>query len=109
MGRVMIIQPVNFDVRSAEEFGEVVYMMDKAPSPFNPMGFDSNIKAKIVELNFNPNEDYFCMAGSTLVVSLALLCFMTECQDGINVLMFDASIGKYRVRELKTERSLYGN
>ena len=102
MGRVILIQPVKFDVQPAEEFGEVVYLLDKAPSPFNPDGFVHTIRKRIKEIHFEKEHDYFCFAGSTLVVSLALLAFTTELDAEFNVLMFDASIGKYRNRELNS-------
>jgi hypothetical protein len=100
MGRVIIVQPVKFDVRPAEEFGEVLYLLDKAPSPFNPDGAVQAIGKRIQEIHFEPEHDYFCFAGSTLVVSLALLAFTKEIEGEFNVLMFDASIGKYRLRAL---------
>lgn len=103
MGRVILVQPVKLDMRSAEKFGRVEYLMDRAPSPLNPSVLKKVIRDGLRRKKFNVNEDFFCIAGPTLTVSIALVAVLEECRNGVNLLMFDAPTKKYRIRQFRYE------
>lgn len=83
-----------FDLTALEPYGEIQYFASSL-NPFNTEhclqvfkdGFES----------FNSDEDYICMTGNLLLVSMMMTIAYSEFET-FKILMFDAGSSNYRER-----------
>lgn len=102
--RVFIIeQPKrHLDIESAKVYGDIHYLFslkDRRASVLNTEMYISDILLHLNIAKFNIKKDYFCMAGSLLSVSQALLALSLYSQGGkIKLLLFNSYNSLYEDR-----------
>jgi len=94
MCRVFVVEhpKPNLDINSAEEFGELTFIFepnDRRCSAFHHVSFGRAILDKLESLNYNPNEDYICIVGSILVVSIAMIT-IAQAYPSFKALLFNS-------------------
>ena len=99
MPRVFILeQPkANIDISHAGTFGPITYVFgpkDRRSSVFNVGDYIGDVISSLKRNKFDPNEDFFCLAGSTNPLSLALAGMLEE-YSNLKLLIFNASEGRY--------------
>lgn len=91
-----------YDVTSAKEFGELVYMFPrgKARAGIFTEEFGVDVSKRLMELQYSPADDYICVSGSFApVLMLALNVF--ERYECINLLVFNSVHGSYIPKTFK--------
>jgi len=85
-----------FDVSLASCYGEMEVLCSQRLNPFR---VDECVEAFSQELDekFDPDNDFICMTGQTLLISIALGVAMTKF-DRVNVLLYDAISSSYKSR-----------
>ena len=88
-----------FDLTAAEPFGDVVYLLNgEMPSALHLQETSETISESLVKMRYDEN-DWICLTGPTILVSLLLACVCVEYGQA-NVLVFDAAQEKYLPRNL---------
>jgi hypothetical protein len=91
-----------YDVSAAKPYGEIVHLLKRPMSPFNTTAIVEEFRAALEEHQFDPDVDYVCMTGSSLVVALLLATLSAE-YERLHLLMFEATTSAYKDRWLDTE------
>lgn len=102
--RVFFVEPSQrLDVTSASEHGDITYIFEaneRRPSVFDQESYIDRVKAKLISLDFKPEEDYFVISGPLLNVfgtTMAIVSYLNvhwECAI-LKTLAYDARSGKY--------------
>ena len=109
MSNVYLIEPSRrpMDLSSAKSFGELVYLFgpdERRASVFQVDQFSDQVIDALQEKNFNYEEDYFCVMGGLLQVTLfgiALGAFAEQNQiPYITLLMYNSPHNAYEERRL---------
>lgn len=98
---LFVVESSRFNISSAREFGEIVYLLKGEPvSPLNVDEVVSRIKEALDDIAFDPKNDYVVLTGQTLLVAvyLAIAC---DVSGQVRTLMFDARHDKYVERVVK--------
>lgn len=90
-----------YNTDPAREYGELAYLTDRRVDPMNPEGVVSLFRSRLMDLHFDPEEDFICLTGHQLVTALFLAVAVSD-YGAVRVLMFDARTSKYRERVLDT-------
>ena len=103
--RVFVLQrQKRYDISAVEYYSkELVYVLnDEHINPFDTNGFVELIKHRLIMEHFDPNKDFICLTGSSVLLSLfmAIVIWYTNGYSNIKVLMFDAKTTKYKLRIL---------
>lgn len=92
-----------FDLTSAEEFGHPVFLLrDREISPFNVDALMERIDDRLIEEEFEIDNDYIAITGPAAIVAL-FLGFLGSIRRPVKLLMFNASQGKYQARIMDTQ------
>jgi len=87
----------NINTSSAEKFGEIEYLFDvdsRRCSVFSTEFFQRHIKESLIEINYDPKVDYVCVAGSMVVLAIALVTIAKN-YDDFKVLLFSSTENRY--------------
>ena len=100
---------LRLDVSSAEEHGEIVYLLtgDEQPSPFRPENVVDDFTNRLDELEFNPERDYIALSGPAFLTSMLLATVCKRCDRHVNVLLFDATNDRYVSRPFTAKSQRY--
>jgi len=93
----------NIDISHAATFGELIYLFDsnhRRCSAFNVDLFQETIIKELMELEYDPLQDYICIAGSMLIISLGLVACARIFGD-FKVLLFSSTESCYIERVFK--------
>jgi hypothetical protein len=109
MSKVCILEPLGdgFDMSSLEEFGKLTIMFDKngqrCPPVFHTEEFMAATNKWFTE-NFDPEEDYFVVAGRATKIAFALVAMYDACLDScdskLRTLVYDGSVKGYVERNI---------
>jgi hypothetical protein len=99
MPRVFLpCRAIRFDLRPAAHFGDVTYLLEtEEVNPFDPGGSFARTREALDRNAFNPDQDYLCLAGPTVCVTLVFALALQRYQR-IRVLLFDGKYGTYQPR-----------
>lgn len=101
----IIAHSPRFDYSSAEEFGEPVYIFaDREVTPFKVDEVLRRIGRKLTQEGYDEARDFIAITGPSALLAL-FLAFVGGLRVPARLLMFDASIGKYRERVLATSQT----
>lgn len=88
------------DVSKAKSFGEVrVLFNDGDPSCFSSDAYVARLKERLHALDFNPNTDYFCLAGPVANTSFVLAALLRE-HKVVRVLLYSPGANGYLSRTI---------
>ena len=97
-GRVFLPEPNGrFDLSTAEIFGVIEYLSERRLDPFNTDTTVDFFKSRLQEVNFDPEIDFICMTGNSLILAL-MLSVVVSSYYSVKLLMFDAKNSAYRER-----------
>jgi len=69
--RVFFVEQMErFNIAAAKKFGDITYLFDRAPNPFNTVAFLAAVEQRFDDLKFNPKRDLIGVTGATVKVSL---------------------------------------
>ena len=79
-----------------------IYIIDQEYiNPFDTTGFMELVRHRLIMETFDPNIDFICLTGSSILLSLFLAAVVKEyTYSNIKLLIFDARHNKYRLRIL---------
>lgn len=108
MSRVFVLQEQKrYDVSAAKYYSkEFVYILkEEHVSPFDTYGFVELVRHRLIMEKFNPETDFICLTGSSVLLSLFLATLVrlnsdSMVCDNFKVLIFDAKTSKYKLRLL---------
>lgn len=84
-----------YDLSSLKAYGEIGSLTDRRLDPFNVPATKVRLREGLK--NFDPTEDYLCLTGNLLSVSLMLMVAYAEF-DTFRILVFDARSSNYKER-----------
>ena len=97
MGKVFLAESAgNFDLSGAQPFGKIVWISDRL-SPFRVKNTVQVLTQGLKDLNFNPEEDYICLTGRSVVIAM-FLAIAARHYGLIKILVYDARNGSYEQR-----------
>ncbi len=102
--KVVILESLGdtMDISSLESFGEIATMFDirgtRCPSVFHTDEF-MDVIGNWFEDNFDPEHDYFVVAGRATKIAFALLAFFQQFERG-RTLIYDGSVRGYVERKI---------
>jgi hypothetical protein len=101
MPRVFIPQKVDkYDVSKAEEYGELIPLLEDSLSPFNIMEMIYKFINAFRTFDFNPEKDFVCMTGNSLVLCWLSIALVLEFQK-VKILIYDSRLENYYERTLE--------
>ena len=94
--RVFVAEPNSrYNLEDAEKFGRVVYLDTRQElSIFQTDEMLDAIFNRLTEMEYDPDEDFFCLAGHMITVSLVLAALIAR-YDWVRTLMYDARASVY--------------
>ena len=97
MKRCFILEPTKLDTSLVEDFGERVWLFDgnERPSIFEH-DFDEAVLRRIEQFKYNPDEDFFVIAGDIAAVSRAMSALGQYFDGCFDLLIWDASNRVYK-------------
>ncbi len=102
MAKVILFEPVDYDVAAAATYGEVTYLYrtgEERPSLFDER-IRGSILMKLLDMGYDPDEDYIAATGS--VAKVALMLGVAACRfEHTSILNFDARDRVYKHMRLK--------
>jgi len=99
MARVFIAEPSErYDLKPAEEYGEITFLSTHGFNPFDTEFVIEKITAALETAEYNPKEDFICLTGQSLLISMFLGVVAALYDDPIRILLFDARKSVYRER-----------
>jgi len=102
--RVFVLQTQKrYDISAVEYYSkQLIYVLrDEHINPFDTAGFIELIKHRLIMEHFDPNKDFICLTGSSILLSLFMATVVWHANyQNIKVLMFDAKTTKYNLRIL---------
>ena len=110
MPRVFLLERSrrNFDISSADEFGDVVHVFtaeDRRTSPFNVGHYLDQVVEQLEAKDFDPRIDFLCVAGSLIPLTMAIVAALRKWKT-IRVLLFSAPECRYLERTLSIQETV---
>lgn len=101
--KVFVLQNTDHDISDAKRYGQIIAVFnDRRPSVFDHERFRNQYLDRLIELEFNPNEDYVLFAG-TAIPSILCTGFLMEEYGGFTALLFNAATQRYLPRRFGDE------
>jgi len=99
MPKVFVIESLrrSVDLSKADSFGEIVYVFPRGfrrCGVFRHIEFGQTVLNRLHDLGFNSDEDFICIVGSMITVSIALVA-IAQTHDVFKVLLFNSSDEMY--------------
>jgi len=103
--RVFVLQKQQrYDTSAVKYYSkDIVYIIDNEHiNPFDTHGFIELVRHRLIMEDFNPNLDFICLTGSSILLSLFLATLVRQYayQNQFKVLIFDAIKSHYKLRLL---------
>ena len=99
--RVYLVEPNSrYDLTALIAYGQIEYISKGSLNPFNIGETLRKIKAGLVD--FDPTEDYLCLTGNLLSVSMLTMVAYSLFKS-FKILAFDARTSNYRERLVVNE------
>jgi len=103
--RVFILQNQSrYDISAAKYYSnKFVFIINKEHiNPFDTYEFTELVRHKLIMESFNPERDFICLTGSSILLSLFLATLIRHYSyiSQFKVLIFDAKTNKYKLRML---------
>lgn len=101
--KVFLVEPnQRYDLSALNDYGPIEYVSKRYMNPFDI----NNTLAKIKEglKRFNPTEDYLCLTGNLLSISMMMMIAYSKFKV-FKILVFDARTSNYRERVINNERN----
>lgn len=102
--KVFILQKqTRYDTSAVKSFSSYpVYIINQEHiSPFDNAGFMDLVKHRLIMEKFDPDTDFICLTGSSVLLALFLAAVVQgNAYRNLKLLMFDARNHKYRLRIL---------
>lgn len=102
--KVFILQKqTRYDTSAVKNYSNYpIYIINQEHiSPFDNVGFMDLVKHRLIMEEFDPNIDFICLTGSSVLLSLFLAAIVAEhTYANLKLLIFDARNNKYRLRIL---------
>lgn len=103
--RVFILQRQNrYDIGAVKYYSpDLIYIIEREHiNPFDTFGFIELIQHRLIVEKFNPEKDFICLTGSSILLALFLATLVRDYHlyDQFKVLIFDAKTSKYTLRIL---------
>lgn len=99
--RVFILEPTALDVKTAEQFGDIVYVYP--PGARRPgiwtESFALDVIAQLEKHEYNPREDYFAVVGHLVQMALTIAALSAR-WSVFQVLLYNSSARAYTTRTL---------
>ncbi len=99
----MLEQPnVSLDISKAKSFGELIFIFNKREhrcSCFKTVEYTDNILTKMEELGYDPDVDFFLVAGSMVPIVTAMVGVVSTFGK-VKVLLYRANEMEYVERTL---------
>lgn len=95
--RCFCIESTSHDVRSAEDYGDVNYLFGNhrsKTSMFDARRFGEQVCDALEDEDFNPDIDFFLLAGNVVALAVAVAAIVTE-WGPFQALAFDSQQRKY--------------
>lgn len=105
--KVILLEPLgtDMDLSSLREFGDITVMFDltgpRCPAVFHTERFMTAV-SEWFEEHFDPNKDYFVVAGRATKIAYALLALFQSFHHNYscNTLIYDGSVRGYVERKI---------
>ena len=99
MAKVFLIEKTkpNIDITEATNFGELEYLFDQNQrrcSAFDTIKYQREMLRRLDAADFDPDNDYICVAGSVLVLSICLIA-IAQRYERFKTLLFSSTESKY--------------
>ena len=102
--RVVLVEPVTkFDLSEAERYGTLTTLSPNLLNPFDVSGAARMMSHALDHMEFNPDEDYLCLTGNTLTVSV-MVAVASQKYRRFQMLMFDARRSEYKMQTFSPAR-----
>lgn len=103
-GRVFIVEEprAGIDVSTAQRFGQVIPIFSvncRRPSVFRPNQYREALAEALEALFFDPEKDFFLLAGAVVTVSVALSSIAMK-WGHVQILIFNAQESRYVLGDL---------
>lgn len=102
--RVFVLQKQGrYDISAVKYYSKnIIYIVnDEHINPFDTSGFVELVKHRLIMEDFNPDFDFICLTGSSILLSLFLAVIVAHYNyTNIKILMFDAKLSRYKLRLL---------
>lgn len=103
MARVIaLMSHMRYDLKSTEEYGDLAYILDRTVSPFKTFLAIEELTHGLDAIGYDPEEDYFIMAGPTILLAFAFSILMAH-HGTVRVLLYDSVRETYIPREVSLE------
>jgi hypothetical protein len=83
-----------FDMSAVHRHGTLTVVSKQTLTPFSPLEAAKAIAEGLKKENFNPTNDFLCLTGNSVIVSILLAVASSKFRD-IKILMFDAKSSSY--------------
>jgi len=95
MPRIVLAEKTPFSLHALQGYGTIVYIADY----INPLRVDETVEQIVafLEKDFNPEEDFICLTGKVITVSLLLSAAVYKFHS-VKALIFDAGASNYKER-----------
>jgi len=93
------------DISKAGIYGDIIYLFGencRRPSIFQTELFGNAILQRLKQFGYDPDIDSFCVAGSMLAVSIALIS-ISQTFSKFNILMFNSTQSEYTLKRFNHE------
>jgi len=99
MPKVFVIETLrrNIDLSKANVFGEIVYVFpinSRRCGVFRHIEFGNLVLQRLLDLDFDPKEDYVCIAGAMISIVISIIA-ISQVYDEFSVLLFNSREDKY--------------
>lgn len=94
--RVFVLEPTEFDITVASEWGEVVYLYQhhsRRPAPTTG-GFPRSVLLRMSELQFDPSTDLVVLSGQMIALVVLTATLVAE-YGSIKCLRFSSTSDRY--------------
>lgn len=110
MPRVLLPEMTSHDLSSAQTYGDLEVATDERLSPLNPETISQILNAKFESMNFDPDQDFVCMSGNVVVLSV-MVAVCANRYGIVPMLIFDARNSRYvtRILELSGKEQPHDN
>ena len=100
--RVFVIEPPRneLDINKASTFGNIAYLFDRdirRHSVFKSKAFGADLLQRLEAVQYNPDQDYICIAGSMVTVCVSVIV-IAQRYDAFTVLLFNSINDAYEAR-----------
>jgi len=103
MASVIALMPLmRYDLESTQEYGDITYILDRSVSPFKTRTAIQELTNGLDAIGYDPEEDYFIMAGPTILLAFAFSILMAQ-HGTVRVLLYDSVRETYIPREVSLE------